>query len=870
MPELRDQLVRALADRYTIEREIGAGGMATVYLARDLKHDRHVALKVLDPDLAAVMGVERFLAEIRVTANLQHPSVLPLFDSGKTPDGSLFYVMPFVEGESLRKRLEREKQLSVDEAVRIMTAIASAVDYAHRHNVVHRDLKPENVLLPDGQPLVTDFGIALAISHAGGHRITQTGLSLGTPSYMSPEQATGDRAIDGRTDIYSLGAMLYEMLTGEPPHTGATAQAIIARVLTEKPRPVRATRAAVPPHVELALERALEKLPADRWATAGEFCDALTQKSRSTQPVGRPRDLRAPLLLIMLVVTLASLATAAISLSRRELDTTTVRFQVAGNLREVFTSSPGPAISPDGKAIAYVALTPGGTSMVYVRRLDELTPRAIPATEQGVQPSFSPDGEWIAFFAAGALRKVHLTSGTARPLASMVLPQSIEWATDDAVIVSDGYRLLKVPASGGAAVPFTTRDTANGEFSQRGPHVLPDGKSVVFFSWRGSFEASKIGIASLASGETQYVDIAGSPVGVLDDVLLYVSADQALFAVPFDAKRARATGSPVRWHETVPLVYGLPRAAISRTGTLVYAAGSSLGQLVLVDFQGNARVLTKEPKYYNFPRFSPDGKRIAVSMGTTNTVDVWIFDIASGTPTRLTTDGVRNDRADWSPDGKRVLYSSVGQNMTALWWRNADLSGAPEQLGGDADEQMLEGLVTPDGETLIFRSTSSKHVHDLWYRKLRGDTTRKSIVNSPTFEYAPRLSPDGKWLAYTSTQDGPLQVYVQPFPPTGARYQVTDVRGTTPIWSPDGRRIYYFNDGKLYAATVRTTPSFAVLSRDVVLDVAGYSLFPPVHANYDLSPDGKHFLLVRPIDPSAGLVVVHGWRREISELMRAR
>jgi len=215
MPELREQHVRALADRYVIEREIGAGGMATVYLARDLKHDRHVALKILDPDLAAVMGVERFLSEIRVTAHLQHPNLLPLFDSGETASRSLFYVMPYVEGESLRQRLDREKQLPVDEAVRITTAIASALDYAHRHHVIHRDLKPENVLFQEGQPVVADFGIALAVSQAGGHRITQTGLSLGTPSYMSPEQATGDRAIDGRTDIYSLGAILYEMLTGD-------------------------------------------------------------------------------------------------------------------------------------------------------------------------------------------------------------------------------------------------------------------------------------------------------------------------------------------------------------------------------------------------------------------------------------------------------------------------------------------------------------------------------------------------------------------------------------------------------------------------------------------------------------------------------
>src|SRR5690349_20198585 len=259
-----DQLNSALSGRYTIDRLIGEGGMATVYLARDVRHNRPVALKVLRPDLGAVVGVDRFLAEIEVTANLQHPNLLPLFDSGTAGD-QLFYVMPYVQGESLRARLDREKQLPVEEAVRLATAIGGALDYAHRQGVIHRDLKPENVLLQEGQPLVADFGIALAVSNAGGTRITQTGLSLGTPQYMSPEQATGDRVVDGRTDIYSLGAMLYEMLVGDPPHAASTSQAVIAKVLTEKAPSARASRPSVPPHVDAAIARALEKLAADRF-----------------------------------------------------------------------------------------------------------------------------------------------------------------------------------------------------------------------------------------------------------------------------------------------------------------------------------------------------------------------------------------------------------------------------------------------------------------------------------------------------------------------------------------------------------------------------------------------------------------------------
>ena len=277
MPELLGRLQSALADRYRLEREIGAGGMATVYLAEDVRHDRRVALKVLRPELAAVIGAERFLAEIKLTANLQHPHILPLFDSGEA-DGYLFYVMPFIEGETLRDRLNREKQLPVADAVRIATEVASALDYAHRHGVIHRDIKPENILLHDGQALVADFGIALAASKAGGSRMTETGMSLGTPHYMSPEQAMGEREITARSDVYALGAVLYEMLAGDPPFTGSTAQAIVARVVTESPRPLVPQRHTIPPHVEAAVLTALEKLPADRFATAAEFAEALARQ----------------------------------------------------------------------------------------------------------------------------------------------------------------------------------------------------------------------------------------------------------------------------------------------------------------------------------------------------------------------------------------------------------------------------------------------------------------------------------------------------------------------------------------------------------------------------------------------------------------
>jgi len=288
MPQIADRLASALEGRYRIDRELGVGGMATVYLADDLRHGRRVAIKLLHPELSAVLGLERFLAEIKLTAGLQHPHILPLFDSGSA-DGLLYYVMPYVEGETLRRRLQRDRQLPVAEAIRLATEVADALEYAHGRGVVHRDIKPENILLQGDHAEVSDFGIALAVEQAGGSRLTQTGLSLGTPQYMAPEQATGEKTVDQRADVYALGAVTYEMLAGEPPFTGPTAQAIVAKVITERPRPLRELRETVPPHVAAAVQAALQKLPADRPATAAAFGRLLHDLERTREiPAAAP------------------------------------------------------------------------------------------------------------------------------------------------------------------------------------------------------------------------------------------------------------------------------------------------------------------------------------------------------------------------------------------------------------------------------------------------------------------------------------------------------------------------------------------------------------------------------------------------------
>ena len=456
MPELAAALTPELAGRYDIEREIGRGGMATVFLARDVRHERNVALKVLDPELGAVLGSDRFLSEIRTTAHLQHPNLLPLFDSG-TAAGLLYYVMPFVEGESLRHRLDREKQLPIDDAIRIATGIAQALAYAHARGVIHRDLKPENVLLQSGQPVVADFGIALALSAAGAARLTQTGLSLGTPQYMSPEQATGDRQIDARSDLYSLGAVLYEMLTGEPPHTGTTVQAVIAKLLTEEPRAVRVLRPGVPPHLERVVTSLLAKLPADRIPSAERLVTALQERGETAgvTTLSAKRRLTTYLPWGLLAASIALLLPGRIGGNRAD-PSTTLTATLPVNLRGLGSE---PVISPDAKYVVYAGDI-DTRYRLHIRSLATGQTRVVEGTNDAERPFFSPDGRWIAYFAGEKLFRTPTEGGRIEELATVTdnAFRTGTWTSRGEIVVVNGNKLHLLRSNGGRLTSIDTSD----------------------------------------------------------------------------------------------------------------------------------------------------------------------------------------------------------------------------------------------------------------------------------------------------------------------------------------------------------------------------------------------------------------------------
>jgi len=886
MTESLARLTVALADRYRIERELGQGGMATVYLAEDLKHGRRVALKVLHPELAAVLGGERFLAEIKTTAHLQHPNILQLFDSGSA-DGLLYYVMPFVDGESLRNRLAREKQLPVEEAITIARGAAAALDYAHRHGVIHRDIKPENILLQDGQPLVADFGIALAVKQAGGARLTQTGLSLGTPQYMSPEQATGERELDVRSDVYALGAVTYEMLGGEPPFTGSTTQAIIAKLMTEEPRPLGKFRKSVPLHVQAAVHRALEKLPADRFASAAAFSDALarstleqTAASLPAQPMAGEAALalekpgtkpwRSRLIAALWLVPGVLLGALAWQLLRRPHTPAPLRLSVALPANQAIrTDHEGTslALSPDGRRVVYVGRGEGGRTQLYERALDQLEARPLPGTESGESPFYSPDGQWIAFFKGSKLVKAAVAGGPPLPLANCSTERGGTWGPDDFIVfsASSSGPLLRVRASGGSV--DTLSKLGPDELSHRWPTFLPGGKAVIFVIQ--SSNGYSVGALSLKERKVvKLIENGLSPRYAPNGQLLYGTEEGALVAIPFDPGKLRVKGSPVSLlGGLVTHVDGSAEFDISGDGALAYVGGGSAGRtLVLVDREGKERAIGSELASLDVPRFSPDGKRVAFQASDQGVRSLRLLDLERGTLSRFTSEGQAQYPA-WTPDGRRIAFawSKRGTQSYDLYWVAADGSGAPEPLL-QAPQAQWEISFAPDGRRVVYRETHPRTSRDLWLMAVDSPGTARPYLRTQFNERSPSISPDGHWLAYVSDESGLDEVYVRSFPDPAGVFQISAGGGREPLWARSGHTLYYRTSDSLMAVPVQSQPSFS-LGESRALFANTYAN-QPQHADFDVGPDEKHFVFVRQSLEAPNLVVALHWLSQLGRSPR--
>jgi serine/threonine-protein kinase len=788
--------------------------------------------------------------------------------------------MPFVQGETLRARLDRERQLSIADSIRLATEVADALSYAHGLGVIHRDIKPENILLQGGHALVADFGIALAVQQAGGQRMTQTGLSLGTPQYMSPEQATGEKTIDARSDVYALGAVTYEMLIGEPPFTGPTAQAIVARILTTPPAPLITTRNTVPVHVEQAVLTALAKLPADRFATAAEFASALgSAPSSATVPqyAGTPvavrhSRFRDPLVLGLgaAVIALAGIAvTFAMRAGRGGDDPFPVRTVITLDANGPIGAG---VLSPDGHSVVYSGMAQSGNGRAYyIRRLDQLTAREIAGTAGSTRaPAFSPDGKWIAFIAGRrSLVKVPLEGGTPARLASVPDYGGIAWSPSGQIVVGAGVDeglqgLFRVSDAGGPLVPLTHVDSARKELSHQQPRVLEDGKTVLFTIWYGSIDRAEIAVTSLDDGKVVPLGVLGAvPVGVIDGRLLYISGDGQVMAVPFDLRTRRTSGTPTLVRDDVGFSSrGSDHDEISMTdaGGLVYLRGNENRRLVWVDRNGKSTPVVETAREFANVRLSPNGRQAAVTIATGTKRDIWTLDLAAGTLTPLTTTGTARNPI-WSSDGQRILYASTQSGRAGFWWQPADGSGPP-QLAVVPRRNPWNADLSPDGRTVVFNGIAEVNF-DLESVSLDSTHQARALSASPTaIETYGRFSPDGRWVAYSSDESGRMEVYVRPFAEGGGRVQISVNGGRRAIWSHDAKQLYYWEGNRLTSASLSFDPAPVVVSRTPLFTGR-------FEDDYDVSKDGR-FLMVQPEASGLELIVVPNWRTELRRLTAGR
>jgi serine/threonine protein kinase len=881
---------------YQITNQLGKGGMGEVYQAKDQKLGRDVAIKVLPDEFARDADrVARFQREAKVLASLNHPNIAAIHGLEES-GGKSFLVLELVEGETLAERI-RARPIPVEESLKLGLQIAEALEAAHEKGVIHRDLKPANIkITPEGKVKVLDFGLAkayagdreeinLSNSPTLSNAATQQGVILGTAAYMSPEQARG-KAVDKRADIWAFGCVLFEMITGRAAFSGRDVTDILAAVIRSEPE-----WAALPANlhwrVREVIERCLKKDLRDRYHDISDVrvdiqsvlagsSGVLVQPATTAQPRKKIRlGLAWVAAIAILCVVVAGIAVWKLKPPEPRR---VMRFDYGLPAEQQFNFSTNEAfghtlaVSPDGNQFVYST-----SKGLYVRSVDELHARLIVGTETNPQsPFFSPDGKWIGYWsrADGKLKKITINGGAAVALCDVAWLYGAIWYADNSIVYSDIARgIMRVSANGGTPETLIKGPTA-------APQLLPGGRAVIFTDVTAA-PAYKIVVQPLASGERKVL-CAGAAAQYLPTGHLVFTLENNLYAVPFDLDTLEAKGGPV------PIVESASLAAISDSGTLVYIPGTQVPTytpfqrtLVWVDRNGKEQPVAAASNSYGNPKISPDGTKVALSIQSGTKTDIWIWDLVRETMTRLTLNET-SDYPLWTPDGRRIAFLSDTTDKSAVFWKAADGTGEDEKLGSVPDQALFPWSWSRDGKTLVLHEINVRKPldsrYDIGTLSMEGDRQWKPLLNAKYIEAQPKISPDGRWLAYVSDESRPQgEVYVRPFPEVNkGRWPISTSGGDVPLWSPDGRELFYRNGDSVLAVLVQTEPEFKA-GKPEVLFQGKYVPREESARPWDISPDGKRFLMMKstqsasaPLTLQPRITIVLNWFEELKQRVPAK
>ena len=893
-------MIGKLISHYRILEEIGRGGMGVVYKAEDTKLKRVVALKFLS---AIALGGEeknRFLREAQAAAALNHPNICTVHAIDEV-DGQMFIAMEFIEGQSLREKIEAGP-LKIEEAIKFAMQIADGLQAAHEKGITHRDIKSANVMITEkGQAKIMDFGLAkLARS---GTMLTKEGMTLGTAAYMSPEQARGEM-VDHRSDIWSLGVVLYEMISGRLPFRGEYEAAMMYSILNEEPEPLTSLRSNVPMDLEHVVAKALAKNPAERYQHADELpVDLKAVQTQSgtlsrflatmAMPTSVQRSLQRRLLIFVgLIGILVGALVAGVAVWRLKPPnllpaSSHGRFEInlPPDAPVKILWDPSIAISPDGSRFVYVAHR-DGVDQLFLRAIDQFEAKPIPGTENASSPFFSPDGNWVGYFdlEVRKLEKVSLQGGASITICDIPrASRGASWGSDDMIVFAAFRRgLFRVSAAGGTSQAVTTLDPEVGENFHTFPHLLPGGKEVLFTlatSHIESFDDARLEIVSLKTGQRKTLLEGGSHAYYLPTGHIVYARAGVLMAAPFDLKRLELTGSPFEVLKGVVTsdLNGEAQFSFSRDGTLIYVPGGPefyYSKLVWINRKGEVRPFPLSSRIFGMIRFAPDGKRLAVHIEA-GTAQIWLYELKRGTLTRLT-DEWDNQSPVWTPDGERVIFNKSIPGRPGLFWQLAGGSAPAEQIHlaeGGLSGRGWPTSMSPDGRFLAYTQSHPSNREDIWILPIEGKPTPSLFIGTRFNEHDPMFLPDGKWIAYISDETGRYEVYVQPFPGPGKRWQISTAGGMSPLWAPNGRELFYRNGNKMMVVAVHTEPAFSAEKPKLLFENASLVQSWEGWTEFDITRDGQQFVMIQKGEhstPPTKLHVILNWFEEIKRKAAAR